>query len=118
MIDVTMWRARKTTTSSERLRCSDCTAKRGQSGRLWRDDVRRPRMTEALSRTSAVSPLARVADHMGVGPAVADSTGKARSGAAGNDDRSPWVAVLRSRNRSGQRGLRAAGDADGAWICL
>src|SRR5580704_9669463 len=80
--DVRMWMIRNTPTSSERLRCNDWTTNRGQSRRVSREEVSTPSTTLALSSRSAVYPLARVAYHIGVGPARAASNGRLRSGSA------------------------------------
>src|SRR5579863_1604974 len=107
--DVRMWITRNTPTRSDRLRCSDWTTNRGQSRRVSRDEVSTPSTTLALSRTRAVYPLARVAYHIGVGPASAASTCRVRSGAAGDRYWCPAVCVLRLLDRRGQPGLRVTG---------
>src|ERR1019366_373119 len=106
--DVTMWMTRKTPTSNERLRCKDWTTNLGQSLRASRDDERTPSTRLALSRTSAVYPLARVAYHIGVGPASAASIGRGRSGSAGDGYGCSTVPVLGRQDRRAESGL---GDA-------
>src|ERR1700685_1646701 len=57
---VTTWMARKTTAIIDSRRCISCTAKPGQFRARTRDDVTRPSTMVAVSRTSVITPVARV----------------------------------------------------------
>src|ERR1700736_1119288 len=71
MIDVAMWMSRKRRAKRETLRCSDWERKRGHRGDVQRTLVTSPSATDAVSSTSAVNPLPRVAYQNGVGPSAA-----------------------------------------------
>jgi hypothetical protein len=54
------------TVSRERLRCSETVTNRGQAGLANRTEVTMPSTTVPVSRTSAMSPVARVANQSGL----------------------------------------------------
>ena len=56
----------KVTASSDTFLCSATVTNLGQAGRANRTDVSTPSTTLAVSRTSAASPVARVAYHSGL----------------------------------------------------
>ena len=62
-IAVTMWRARKATDSSARLRWSSTVRKRGQAADWARATASRPRQATTLKRISETMPEPRVANH-------------------------------------------------------
>ena len=74
-----------------------------------RIDVTSPTTTVALSSSSAVYPLARVAYHIGVGPRAAAITGNAGSGPARHRAGNPAVAGERRLARRYEVGRRHAG---------
>src|ERR1700737_586259 len=105
MIDVAMWMSRKRRAKSEMLRCSDCEKKRGHRGDVQRTLVTRPSATDAVSNTSAVKPLPRVAYQKGVGPSVAAAITAARPGQAIRSDAAP--SQPHRRDAPGGRVVRA-----------
>ena len=58
--EVRMCSARNTIASSDTLRCSASTTKRGQRGELQRCTSATPRAIAAVSRISATAPVERV----------------------------------------------------------
>ena len=96
--------ARKTTASSEMLRCSDIVAKRGSVGSEVLRDVRTPSTTTPVSSSSEVTPL----------PRIRYQTARRSSGgllAASRRCRRP-------RRRGGRGGPRARVRASQAGACL
>src|SRR5215469_14886478 len=67
---VTTCTATNATASSEMLRCSWAVNSRGHVGVANRAVPATPSTTVAVSSTSAITPVARVAYHSGLGPAV------------------------------------------------
>src|ERR1700681_3466619 len=114
--EVTMWTSRKTTTSSDRLRCNDCTTNLGHAAVLWRIEVSRPTTTVALSSRSAVYPLARVAYQSGVGPSAAAINALTGSGAAGHRGRGSAVGRLGELPGAAQAGLDGTGSGDAGVV--
>jgi len=60
---VKTWKPMKTTAKSDTRRWMSCSAKRGQRGVPNLTDVRTPRTTVPVRRTSATTPVARVVYH-------------------------------------------------------
>ena len=61
---VTTWMARNTSTSSETLRCTNSTTKRGHVGLLQRNDVKIPSSTLAVRNPRVTTPVARATYHV------------------------------------------------------
>ncbi len=70
-IEVTMWMARNTSTSSERLRCTAWVRKRGQSRLSQRIAVTMPSPRMAVSISRLTYPVLRAAYQSAVGPEAA-----------------------------------------------
>src|SRR5215469_324549 len=66
---VSTWITTNTMTSSEMLRCRPAVITRGQRGDDSLDTPATPRATVAVSRSSAITPVARVVYQSGLGPA-------------------------------------------------
>jgi hypothetical protein len=105
--------ATNATASSERLRCSLAVITLGQRGVASRAVPATPSTTAAVSRTSDITPVARVAYHSGLGPAVMIL--RTWSAAALTWSRAAVRAAAGGTQGRWSAGLRLAGMRLAAW---
>src|SRR5580692_2982918 len=102
------------TTSSERFRCRPAVMTRGQRGEDSRETPAMPSATVAVSSSSAITPVARVAYQSGLGPDVPAS--RCAGGTAATASLAGWLAVPSIAQDPPEETGACAG-AGAAWGC-